>query len=131
MAAHSRYIFDMHLHMFLGADRPGGVARAAIEDFYDVICTVGRVTDGLLPDPAFSRNSRSDPPARGRAEGMLLPDGAFAELATARKRFDAARQGICGALLDICAAGGGARARPLLTIIGYGGYESGRSAQRV
>lgn len=118
----------MVVHMFLGNDRPGIIARARIEEFYDVVCSVSRVTDGL----PLARSDERDPdsrggrtPVRGRQEDMVLPDEAFAELASARKVFDAARRGLCGALVGISAAGGGARARPLLAILGYGGYEGG------
>ena len=118
----------MHSHMFLGTDRQGVVARARIEEFYEVVSTVGRVTDSLLPAPSQTADARSGregiPRVRGRdsGEGMVVPDGAFEELAAARGRFDTARRGLCGALLDISAAGGSARARPFLAILGYNGY---------
>lgn len=152
VAAHSRYISRMHSLMFLGTDRQGAVARARIGEFYGVVCTVSRITDGLLssespvssPSAPFSsaadgslstqpRNSSEQRDGGGRmstwqqqeggcTEEMILPDGAFAQLAAVREKFDAARRGLCDALTEICDAGGGARARPLLAIIGYGGY---------
>lgn len=127
VAAHSRYISNMHKHMLLGSERPSIVARTHIEELYEVVCTVGRVTDGLLIAPSSSAVGRS--PGEGtptigreREEEMIFPDRAFTELASARVRFDTARRGLCGALVDISTAGGGARARPLLAILGYGGY---------
>ncbi|CAM9193558.1 unnamed protein product [Laminaria digitata] len=128
VAAHSSYISNMHSHMFLGTDRHGVVARARIEEFYEVVSTVGRVTDSLLPEPSQIEDVRSGrggvsrTRSRDSEEGMVLPDRAFEELAAARGRFDTARQGLCGALLDISAAGGSARARPFLAILGYNGY---------
>lgn len=111
--------------MFLDADRQGVIARACIEEFYEVVSTVGRITDSLLPTPSQIENARSGsegtPRTRSR-EGMFLPDGAFEELEAARARFDTARGGLCGALVHISAAGGSARARPFLAIIGYDGY---------
>ncbi|CAM9896948.1 unnamed protein product [Ectocarpus fasciculatus] len=128
VAAHSRYITKMQRYMFLGTDRQGAVARGSIGEFYAVICTVGRITDGLLS----SKPSRSldvsvadvrDGTRTGSGVGeMVLPDEAFAELAAVREKFDTARRGLCGTLSEICAAGGGTRARPLLSVIGYGGY---------
>lgn len=127
-AAHSRYISDIVSHMFLGNDRPGTIARARIEEFYDVVCNVSRVTDGLLlaQSNEGDRSTRGEgsTPVRG-GQDMVLHDEAFAELASARKVFDAARRGLCGALMEISAAGGGARARPLVAILGYGGYDGG------
>ncbi len=131
MAAHSRYISKMQRRMFLGADRPGALARARVRDFYEVVCAVGRIADGLVSSRPSAASASPSPPAREaeRGEGgaggvMVLPDGPFAELAAVRERFDAARRGLCRALSEICAAGGGARARPLLAILGYGGYGS-------
>ena len=118
----------MHSHMFLGTDRHGVGARARIEEFYEVVTTVGRITDSLLPAPSLIVDALSgrERVSRTRScdseEGMVLPDGAFEELAAARGRFDGARQGLCGALLDISAAGGSAHARPFLAILGYNGY---------
>ncbi|CAM9397416.1 unnamed protein product [Scytosiphon promiscuus] len=135
VAAHSRYISRIHSFMFLGADRQGAVARARIGDFYGVVCTVSRITDVLLsskhpvppsPAPSFSTAvadlRKSNHAKSDRTEEMILPDEAFAQLAAVRERFDSARRGLCEALMEICDAGGGARARPLLAIIGYGGY---------
>ncbi|CAM9649955.1 unnamed protein product [Ectocarpus sp. 6 AP-2014] len=128
VAAHSRYITKMQRYMFLGTDRQGAVARGSIGEFYAVICTVGRITDGLLSSkpsrsPPASVADVSDGTCTGSAVGeMVLPDEAFAELAAVREKFDAARRGLCAALSEICAAGGGTRARPLLSVIGYGGY---------
>lgn len=127
VTAHSRYISRMHRCMFLGADRQGALARARIGGFYEVVCAVARVTDGLLlstpssPWSATTRKQQQQQLSNGTGE-MVLPDGAFAELVVAREKFDAARRGLCGALSEICAAGGGARARPLLETVGYGGY---------
>ena len=90
-----------------------------------MVSTVGRITDGLLPSPSQTADARrgKDGTARSRSsEGMFLPDGAFEELEAARAKFDTARGGLCGALVDISAAGGSARARPFLAIIGYDGY---------
>ncbi|CAB1112702.1 unnamed protein product [Ectocarpus sp. CCAP 1310/34] len=128
VAAHSRYITKMQRYMFLGTDRQGAVARGSIQEFYAVICTVGRVTDGLLSSkpsrfPPALVEDVIDGTCTGSAVGeMVLPDEAFAELAAVREKFDAARRGLCAALSEICAAGGGTRARPLLSVIGYGGY---------
>ena len=116
--------------MFLGADRQGARARARIGEFYEVVCAVARVTDGLLlstPSSPWSATTRKQQQQQQRQLSigtgeMVLPDGAFAELVAAREKFDAARRGLCGALSEICAAGGGARARPLLETVGYGGY---------
>lgn len=122
--AHSRYISRMRRCMFLGADRHGALARARVAEFYEVVCAVGRVTDALLSSKSCSPLSASSTQQQlgDGAEEMVLPDKAFAELAAARENFDAARRGLCGALAEICADGGGARARPLLATIGYGGY---------
>lgn len=131
VAAHSRYISNMFLHMFLGNDRPSIVARAQVEEFYEVVCTVSRVTDGLLLAPSVSGDVQKDEEETNlrRVQDivgeMVLPNEAFAELASVRGRFDAAKRELCGALLEISAAGGGARARPLLAILGYGGYGGG------
>lgn len=159
VTAHSCYISKMHHHMFLGNDRQGAVARGRIGDFYQVLCTVGRVTDGLLllssssktSSPSHSATAAGDDgvctsnpgevmevdphSSSGGCGGssqqqqqrvetehdMVLPDQAFAELAVMREKFDGARWGLCEALCEICAAGGGARARPLLATLGYGG----------
>lgn len=175
-AAHSKYISEMRRNMFLESDRPGVVARARIEEFYEVVCTVGRITDGLAEAAASAAaacrcpsdvpSSRSATPhgampSLGGADGdrtdsrrrqeeecgrkcggpdsmafrdsgeemsrlgvppMIVPDGAFSELVEARERFDTARQGLCAALLETIAAGGGARARPLLAVLDYGGH---------
>eukprot|EP00752_Nemacystus_decipiens_P001949 g1876.t1 len=135
VTAHSRYISRMHRCMFLAADRQGAHARARIEDFYEVVCAVARVTDGLLLSTSSSpwsangsqhqqhqqQQQQQQQPSDGTRE-MVLPDGAFAALVAAREKFDAARRGLCGALSEICADGGGARARPLLAVVGYGGY---------
>ncbi|CAN0484861.1 unnamed protein product, partial [Ectocarpus sp. 12 AP-2014] len=128
VAAHSRYITKMQRYMFLGTDRQGAVARGSIGEFYAVICTVGRITDGLLSSkpsrsPPASVADVSDGTGTSSAVGeMVLPDEVFAELAAVRENFDTARRGLCAALSEICAAGGGTRARPLLSVVGYGGY---------
>ncbi|CAM9476924.1 unnamed protein product [Ectocarpus sp. 4 AP-2014] len=128
VAAHSRYITKMQRYMFLGTDRQGAVARGSIGEFYAVICIVGRITDGLLSSkpsrsPPASVADVSDATCTGSAVGeMVLPDEAFAELAAVREKFHTARRGLCATLSEICAAGGGTRARPLLSVIGYGGY---------
>lgn len=74
-------------------------------------------------------NRRSDYPkvteeggTAGRAQSLIVSDKAFAELVSARERFDTSRKGLCGALVKIAENGGGAHARPLLAILGYGGY---------
>lgn len=151
MAAHSRYISNMHLRMFLSGDKSGVIARARIEEFYHAVCTVSKITDGLVrPAPpshevsgsgrigsyrsretetGHGRSTRCDTTELGRrdiesrGENMILPDDAFAELASARETFDAARRGLCGALMDISDGGGHAYTIPLVAALGYGEHD--------
>lgn len=117
-AAHSRYISNMHVHMFLGSNRSCFTARTAIQRFSEVVCRVGQVTDGLLRESYAS----SPPPGslpRNKRTSQVVPDPAFAELLASKEMFVTARRGICRALEEICTTGGVDRARSLLDILGY------------
>lgn len=133
-SAHARYIQDMRCNLFVGGERPCMVARARIEEFYEVVCAVGRVADSLVYRQQQQQQVSSDDWAPARAGGvgnvrernleqtMVVPDDAFSELVSARAKFDAVRKGLCDALVDIAANVRGARTRPLLAVLGYGGY---------
>lgn len=137
-SAHARYIQDMRCNLFLGSERPCMVARARIEDLYEVVCTVGRVADSLgYRQQQQQQQIPSDDLGPAGAAGvgnvrnqyveqtMVVPDDAFSELVSAREKFDAVRKGLCDALVDITANVRGARTRPLLAVLGYGGYGEG------
>lgn len=126
-AAHSRYISEMCRNMFVGCDRQGMIARTRIDEFYNVVCAVGRATDGL---PLVTSSSQSQEEwlerpgdAKDQKKQMVFPPEATTELRSLRVRFDTARRGLCKALSDIDASGDGTRIRPLLDILGYGCFE--------
>lgn len=117
-AAHSRYISNMHVHMFLSSDRPCFTARSAIQRFSEVVCRVGQVTDGLLSG-LYGSNPPPEALTMNKRASQVLSDAAFAELVASREMFVTARRSICRALEEICTTRGVDSARSLLDILGY------------
>lgn len=134
-AAHSRYASAVRRNMFAGTDRPGAAVRTCIEDLYDVVGAVSRLTDDLASESLAAaarheRGLRGPESAGGEGARALVSDGALLEATAMRKRFEATRERMCGALSDIDGPGGSPRTESLLAILGYGGYGDDATRRR-